>query len=313
MKAILVRRLSHLLPILLGLSLISFGLIHLTPGDPAEGLLAQRVTPELIQQVRHELGLDVPLWLQYVRFVEHALQGNLGYSYRLHENVNVLVVQSLPVTLFLVIYAGVIALVLGVPFAVLAANFRDRWPDRLVRAGLIVTFCMPAFWVAVLLVGLALHSDGLLPSGGYGTNFVDRMWHLFLPSLTLSLTFLVVLVRSLRASLIEVGESDYVALARLKGIGRARLLVRHVLRNAISPAVTILGLNMSFLLGATVVVESVFDVNGIGNILVAGVLARDYQLVQGLMLVFGLLVVAINLGVDLIQAAIDPRRRQVPR
>jgi peptide/nickel transport system permease protein len=308
--AILVRRVLHLVPILLGLTLIAFTLIHLTPGDPAEGLLAQRVTPELIAQVRHELGLDVPLWQQYAMFVLHAAQGNLGYSYRLHENVNVLVADGLPVTLFLVLYAGVIALVIGIALSLVAAVFRDRWPDLVVRGGLIVTFSLPSFWVAVLLVGVALRSNGLLPSGGYGIDLVDHLWHLFLPSLTLSLTFLVVLVRSLRASLIEVLDSDYVALARLKGIGTARLLFSHVLPNAISPAVTILGLNISYLLGATVVVESVFGVNGLGNILVQGVLARDYQLVQGLVLVFGSMVIVVNLLVDLFQAAIDPRRRE---
>jgi len=311
--ALILRRLTHLLPILLGLTLISFTLIHLTPGDPAEGLLAQRVTPELIAQVRHELGLDIPIWQQYVVFVVHAAQGNLGFSYRLHENVNVLVADGLPVTLFLVSYAGVLAIAIGVPFALVAAAYRDRWPDRVVRGGLVMSFSLPSFWVAVLFVGLALRSKGLLPSGGYGDGLVDHLWHLFLPSLTLSFTFLVVLVRSLRASLIEVMDSDYVALARLKGIGQARLLVAHVLPNAISPAITILGLNMSFLLGATVVVESVFGVNGLGNILVQGVLARDYQLVQGLVLVFGLLVIGINLLVDIAQAAIDPRRREVAR
>jgi peptide/nickel transport system permease protein len=313
LKRVVLRRLAQMVPVLFGLTLVSFALIHLTPGDPAEGLLAQRVTPQLISQVRHELGLDAPLWQQYVLFIWHAVHGNLGYSYRLHEDVNVLVQVGLPVTLFLVVYACLLALVLGVPLAVLAASYRDRWPDRVIRGSLVATFSLPAFWVAVLLVGFVALRSGLFPSGGYGTGFVDHLWHLFLPSLTLSLTFLVVLVRSLRASLIEVSESDYVALAKLKGIGRLSLLVHHILRNAVSPAITILGLNMSFLLGATVVVESVFAVNGIGNILVAGVLARDYQLVQGLLLVFGLLVVLINLGVDVAQTAIDPRRRLAGR
>jgi ABC-type dipeptide/oligopeptide/nickel transport system permease component len=312
-RALVLRRLAHMVPILLGLSVISFALIHLTPGDPAVGLLAQKVTPQLIAQVRHELGLDIPLWQQYLLFIWNAIHGNLGYSYRLHEQVNVLVGNGLPVTAFLVIYACVIALALGGPLAVVAASYRTRWPDQLVRGTLVVTFSLPAFWVAVLLIGLALRSNGVLPSGGYGTNFFDHLGHLFLPSLTLSLTFLVVLVRSLRASLIEVAESDYVALARLKGIGRGRLLFQHILRNAISPAITILGLNMSYLLGATVVVESVFGINGLGNTLVAGVLARDYQLVQGITLVFGLLVILINLAVDFAQAAIDPSLRSAPR
>ena len=313
MRALVVQRLYQVIPILFGLTVISFVLIHLTPGDPAVGLLAQKVTPQLIAQTRHELGLDIPLWQQYLLFIWHVLQGNLGYSYRLHENVNVLVAFGLPVTLFLVVYASVLALLIGLPLAVIAANYRSRWPDQLVRGGLVVTFSLPAFWVAVLLVGVALRLGGVLPSGGYGTDFVDHLWHLFLPALTLSLTFLVVLVRSLRASLIEVADSDYIALAKLKGIGRLRLLFNHSLRNAISPAITILGLNMSYLLGATVVVESVFGVNGLGNILLAGVLARDYQLVQGVLLVFGLLVILVNLGVDVAHAAIDPRYRSAAR
>jgi len=307
-KGIILRRLGQTVPVLLGLTIIAFMLIHLTPGDPAEGLLAQRVTPQLIQQVRRQLGLNAPLWQQYLQFVWHVLHGNLGYSYRLHENVNVLVADGLPVTLFLVVYASVIAAAVGVPLSIAAASFRDRWPDRIIRGGLITSFGLPAFWVAVMLDLIALRT-GVLPASGYGAGFFGHVGHLFLPALTLSLTFLVVLVRSLRASLIEVLEIDYVALARLKGVSQTRLLTHHVLRNAISPAITILGLNMSYLLGATVVVESVFGVDGLGNILVTGVLSDDYQLVQGLVLVFGLLVILINLGVDLAQGAIDPRCR----
>jgi len=311
MTRIVLRRLGQLIPVLFGLTIIAFALIHLTPGDPAEGLLAQRVTPQLIQQVRSQLGLNAPLWKQYLHFLWNAVHGNLGYSYRLHENVNVLVADGLPVTLFLVLYASLIAVVVGVPLSIAAASLHDRWPDRIIRGGLIASFALPAFWVAVMLSLIALRT-GVLPASGYGTGFFSHVGHLFLPALTLSLTFLVVLVRSLRASLIEVFDSDYVALAKLKAVSRTRLLTHHVLRNAISPAVTILGLNISYLLGATVVVESVFAVNGLGNILVTGVLSNDYQLVQGLVLVFGLLVILVNLGVDLSQAAIDPRRRQAP-
>ena len=308
MGRIILRRLGQTVPVLFGLTIIAFLLIHLTPGDPAEGLLAQRVTPQLIQQVRRQLGLNAPLWQQYLQFLWNVVHGDLGYSYRLHENVNVMVAVGLPVTLSLVIYASLIALAVGVPLSIAAASFRDRWPDRIIRGGLITSFALPAFWVAVMLGLIALRT-GVLPASGYGAGFFGHIGHLFLPALTLSLTFLVVLVRSLRASLIETYEMDYVALAKLKAISRIRLLTHHVLRNAISPAITILGLNMSYLLGATVVVESVFAVNGLGNILVTGVLQDDYQLVQGLVLVFGLLVILINLSVDVAQAAIDPRRR----
>ncbi len=168
---------------------------------------------------------------------------------------------------------------------------------------------MPGFWIGLLMIGFLALRLGWFPAGGSGSGFAGDLWHLFLPALTLALSFLAVLVRNLRASLIEVLEADYVSLAVLKGIPRLRVYTRHVLRNALIPAVTIVGLNLSYLLGASVVVESVFSVDGIGNTLVNAVLSRDYQLVQGLALVFGVLVLLITLTVDIIQAALQPEGR----
>jgi peptide/nickel transport system permease protein len=304
------RRALQLVPVAFGISVVAFALVHMTPGDPARGLVpAQLETPQILRSVRHQLGVDRPLLVQYRNFVWKALHGNLGYSFRLHSNVDVLVAGHLPVTLFLIAYTGVLTLMLGVPLALVAAVRHNKWQDNVIRSGLVVSFSLPAFWVGVLLIGFIALRTGVFPSGGYGTDIISHLWHLFLPALTLSLTFLAVLVRNLRAALIEVLEVDYVALARLKGMSRARLYWNYIIRNAISPAITILGLNLSFLLGATVVVESVFGVQGIGYILVQGVLARDYQLVQGLALLFGILVITITLLVDISQVLLDPRRR----
>jgi len=302
------RRASQLPAVLVGIVTVTFALVHLTPGDPARALLTQKVTPQILAQVRHELGEDRPLLGQFFSYIGHVLTGNLGYSYRLGESVNSLVAARLPITLFLVVYAGLLAILLGVPLAVIAATNVGRWPDKLTRVILMASLAVPTFWIGVLFVKYLALDAGVFPVGGSGSGFVGHVGHLFLPALALSLTFLSVLVRSLRAVLIDVLGEDYTAFARMKGIGRVQLYVRHVLRNALPPALTILGLNMSYLLGASVIVESVFAINGVGYTLVSAVVSRDYQLVQGLALVFALLVVAISLVVDLIQAALDPRR-----
>jgi peptide/nickel transport system permease protein len=308
LRSLIVRRLLQVIPVLFGVTLVVFALVHLTPGDPARGLVAQQSTPEILDQIRHQLGTDRPLTSQYFHFLSNLAHGDLGHSFRLNESVAALVRDRLPTTIFLVVYACVLAVILGVPLAVLSATRRGGWTDQMVRTGLVVTLGLPGFWVGVLIVNFIALRTGLFPTGGYGSGLLDHIWHLFLPALTLALGFLAVMVRSLRASLIEVLEIDYVGLARLKGISRTQLYYRHVLRNAFAPALTILGLNMSFLLGASVVVEQVYAINGLASTLLTGVLARDYQLIQGITLVFGVIVIFITLTVDVVQAALDPRR-----
>jgi len=305
------RRARHLPIVLLGVILVTFALVHLTPGDPARALLTQKVTPQILAQVRHQLGEDKPLVVQFGTYAAHVVRGDLGYSYRLGESVNSVIAARLPVTLYLVVYACLLALLMGVPLAVIAATHVGGLPDKVTRVILMASLAVPTFWIGVLFVKYLSLDAGIFPVGGEGQGFFGHAGHLFLPALTLSLTFLSVLVRSLRAVLIDVLGHDYTAFARLKGISRRQLYTSHVMRNALPPAVTILGLNMSYLLGASVVVESVFAINGIGNTLVSAVISRDYQLVQGLALVFALLVLAITLLVDLIQALLDPRRLAV--
>jgi peptide/nickel transport system permease protein len=307
MRRLILRRLGQALPVLVGITLVTFSMVHLVPGDPARALAGQRATPQILASIRHQLGIDRPLLTQYWRFVSGLPRGQLGYSFLLHQTTDALVVARLPTTLFLVIYGVVIAIVIGVPLAVVSAVRKESLLDHGIRGTLVVGLGLPSFWVGLLLIGFLALRLGWFPVGGTGSGFASDLWHLFLPAFTLALSFLAVLVRNLRASLIEVLQTDYVSLAVLKGIPRVRVYTRHVLRNALVPAVTIVGLNLSYLLGASVVVESVFSVDGVGNTLVNAVLSRDYQLVQGLALVFGILVLLITLTVDITQAWLSPR------
>lgn len=303
----MVRRLVQAIPVLIGITLVTFAMVHLVPGDPARALVGQRATPEIIASVRHQLGVDQPLPQQYWHFVSGLPRGQLGYSFLLRESTDALVRARLPTTIFLVCYGVLIAVLLGVPLALISATRKERPLDHAIKGSLVVGLGVPSFWIGLLLIAFFGLRLGWFPVGGSGAGLLDQLWHLFLPALTLALSFLAVLVRSLRASLIEVLDADYVDLAVLKGLTRRRIYTRHVLRNALIPAVTIVGLNLSYLLGASVVVETVFSVDGIGNTLVTAVLSRDYQLVQGIALVFAVLVLAITLAVDITQAALSPR------
>lgn len=307
MRRLIMHRLLQAAPVLAGITLVTFAMVHLIPGDPARALAGQRASPRILASIRHQLGIDRPLPQQYWHFISGLPHGQLGNSFLLHQSTDALVAARLPTTLFLVAYGVLIAIVAGVPLALVSAVRQEGLLDHGIRAALVVGLGMPGFWIGLLMIGFLALRLGWFPAGGSGSGFAGDLWHLFLPALTLALSFLAVLVRNLRASLIEVLEADYVSLAVLKGIPRLRVYTRHVLRNALIPAVTIVGLNLSYLLGASVVVESVFSVDGIGNTLVNAVLSRDYQLVQGLALVFGVLVLLITLTVDIIQAALRPQ------
>jgi peptide/nickel transport system permease protein len=307
MRRLVLRRLLQALPVLVGITLVTFAMVHLVPGDPARALAGQRATPQILASIRHQLGIDRPLLQQYWHFIANIGHGQLGYSYLLHQSTDNLIAERLPTTLFLVCYGVLIAIAAGVPLALISATHKESVLDHSIKGTLVVGLGLPSFWIGLLLIAFLALRLKWFPVGGAGNGFGSELWHLFLPALTLALSFLAVLVRSLRASLIDVLDADYVSLAILKGVSRRRVYTRHVLRNALIPAVTIVGLNLSYLLGASVVVESVFSVDGIGNTLVNAVLSRDYQLVQGIALVFGVLVLLITLAVDISQAALSPR------
>jgi peptide/nickel transport system permease protein len=299
--------------VLFGLSVVTFLLVRLLPGGPAQTLVGVRASPEAIARVNEQLGLSDPLPQQYLRYVGQLLGGNLGESFLTGASVTEIVGVHLAVTLQLIAFSVLLTVVLGVPLAAVAAAFRRRWPDHAVRAVAVVTFGFPSFWIGISLIALFGLRLGWFPSGGSGTGFAGRVSHLFLPALTMSLTFLAVVVRSMRASLAELLRADFVDVARLKGLPTGRVWLTHVLRLGIVPAVTIIGMNASYLLGTSAIVENVFAVDGLGQQLVAAVLQRDFLVVQGITLVFGVLVVLVSLTVEALQSWLDPRLRSDPR
>jgi peptide/nickel transport system permease protein len=304
------RRLLQLVPITLGVTILVFFLIHLVPGDPARTILGNQATTHRVALLRHEWGLDRPLPVQYAKFMGRLLHGDLGSSLFYSVGAGRLVVERLPVTLWLIGFGALLSMLIAAPLAVLAATHRDRLPDHIVRAVPLVGLGFPPFWVGiVLLLVFALHLGRLFPVGGYGHGFLGHLHSMFLPSLTVALGIAPILVRSLRASLLEVLESDYIATARAKGLPERRVLVRHALRNAVISTVSVLGVNIGFLVGGTLVIEQVFAVPGIGQLMINSIFQRDFPVVQAVTLVFSVMVVLVYLLTDVVHALLDPRVR----
>ena len=301
------RRLAQLVPVAVGVTIIVFFMIHLIPGDPARTILGIHATPKAIAELHSEWGLNRPLVSQYWLFLDRLVHGNLGQSLIYGVPARTLIWQRLPATLWLIVYATVIAVAISVPLAMLAASRKDGLRDHVVRAVPLVGLGMPTFWVGFLLIygfGIKIR---LFPVGGYGDGLTGHLRYMFLPALTVAIALSPVVIRSLRASMLNVLSADYITTARSKGVPGRRLFVRHVLRNAIIPAVTVLGINIGFLIGGTVIVESVFAIPGIGQLMINSIFQRDFPVVQGVTLVFGVLVVLINLLADIAYASLDPR------
>jgi peptide/nickel transport system permease protein len=310
LTAYVVRRLLQLVPIVLGVTVLVFFLIHLVPGDPARTMLGNHATPQKVALLHHQWGLDKPLPVQYWRFLVRMLHGDLGLSLFYSVPAGHLVVERLPPTLWLIGLATFLSVLIAVPLAALAATKRDRAPDHAVRAVPLVGLGFPQFWLGImLLLAFSLHLGRVFPVGGYGSGFFGHLRAMFLPALTVALGIAPILVRSLRASLLEVFESDYVTTARSKGLPEDRILVHHALRNAVISTVSVLGVNIGFLVGATLVVEQVFALPGIGQLMINSIFQRDFPVVQAVTLVFAIMVVLVYLTTDVVHALLDPRVR----
>jgi peptide/nickel transport system permease protein len=302
-----LKRLISLIPVLLGISFIVFFLIRLIPGDPATTLLGSHATPDSVRELRSQLGLSKPLWSQYVTFLGHLFRGNLGYSFVYNSSVTSLVTTSLPATLWLLISATVFTILIAAPLAVLAAARRNGVVDNVIRAVPVVGLGLPSFWLGIMLIlvfGLKL---GWFPVAGFGDTFASHLRSIVLPGITIALTLSPILIRSLRASMIDVLSSDYIVTARAKGLSTSRVVLRHALRNAAVSSITVLGVNIAYLTGSTLVVERVFSLPGIGQQMINSILGRDFPTVQGITMVFAIMVVAVNLLTDVTHAALDPR------
>ncbi len=305
--AFLRRRVIQTVPVLIGISFITFFMIHLIPGDPARNMLGPRATPERVAELRRALGLDRPLGVQYGYFIAGVVRGDLGESLYYRQAVRPLVFERLPATVFLITYSALLALVISLPLGILAAVRRNTWVDQAIRAIFLVTLAMPAFWLGILFIlFLGLRLD-LFPIGGYGESFPDRLYHLFLPSLTIALSLSPLLIRSLRTSMIGNLRAQYVTTARAKGLRERSIVIAHLLRPSMISTVTILGVNLGFLIGSTVIIETVFAIPGIGFMMVSSIQSRDYPVIQAVTMVLAVLVILVNLLTDLAYAALDPR------
>lgn len=303
----IARRLAQMVPVLLGITVVVFGLLQLIPGDPATTILGTQARPESVAALRRELGLDRPLWEQYLRYMGGLARLDLGDSIKFKVSVASLLPGRLEVSLALIAYATLLTVAITLPLGIVSALRKDGVFDQITRALLLLTLVMPAFWVGIIFLTYFSVRWKLFPVAGYGEGWREHLHHLFLPALTIALSIVPILVRSLRASILEAMGSDYVRTARAKGVRERAVVTAHVLRNALIPAVTLLGLSVGYLMGGTVIVENVFSLPGAGKLLVEAIAARDYPLVQATTLVFAALVITINLLTDLVYTFLDPR------
>jgi peptide/nickel transport system permease protein len=311
MSAYIVRRLLSLVFVLIGITLLVFLIMQLAPGDPAQIMLGTKATETSLAQLRHELGLDQPLHIQYIRWVGRVIQGNFGRSIQLKRELLPFLLDRFRNTAYLTLFAAVVACVVGIPIGILSAVRQYSLEDRALMILVLVGFSTPLFWLGIVLqivFGLGL---GLLPvSGIHATgrdDFADLLVHLILPSLTLATGATAIIARMTRSSMLEVIHQDYVRTARSKGLSERLIISRHAVKNALIPVVTVIGMQVGYLLGGDVLIEIVFSYPGIGLAMVNGILARDFPLVQGAILLVAASYALVNLAVDLLYAYIDPR------
>lgn len=302
-----IRRLLQTIPMLFGIVLVVFLVLQITPGDPARQIVGLRASEEQLEEVREELGLNDPIIVQYGRYVGDVLQGDLGYSYKSRKPVSSIIGERISVTVWLMVTGVLMTLLISVPLGVIAALRKDRAADQIIRGFGLLGLSMPSFWTGVILLLLVALKTGWFPAGGFGETFGERLHSMILPALTLAIASSPFIIRGLRASMIQVMESDYISTARSIGVAGGRLVRRFVLRNSAGPGVTLVAIEIGFLLFGAVVIETTFALPGVGQGLVLAARGRDLPSVQGYTLLFALVVVAVYLLADIVTAILDPR------
>jgi peptide/nickel transport system permease protein len=301
------KRFLQVLPALFGISLVVFFLVHAIPGDPADVILGQHATDDRVKAIHHLLGIDRSLPVQYFSFLNHLVHGSLGTSFYNNTSVTSLIAGRLSATLFLMFGGIILALLISLPLAILAASKEGAVRDQVVRVVPIIGLGMPQVWIGIELILLLGLKVRLFPVSGFGSTFSEHLRSTYLPSLSIAIGLSPILIRSLRAAMLEILEADFVLTARAKGISRTRVMLSHVVRNSIIASVTVLGVNIAYLVGSTVIVERVFAIPATGGLMIDAISQRDYPIVQGVTIFFALVVVTVNLLADLIHAALDPR------
>ncbi|MCL0074791.1 ABC transporter permease [Thermodesulfovibrionales bacterium] len=308
MLTYIIRRLGLMVFIMLGVSVITFSMIHLVPGDPAEVIATERygeeITAETIEHVRRELGLDQPVYVQYARWLINVLQGDLGYSFRTDRPVLDEILTRLPATLQLALAGMLVALIIAIPVGIVSATRQYSAVDNISMFGALLGVSMPNFWLGLLLIMFFSVHLGWLPVFGRG-----GIEHLILPAITLGTGMAAITTRLIRSSMLEVLKADYIRTARAKGLKEKVVIYKHALKNAMIPVVTIVGLQFASLLEGAVIVEVIFAWPGIGRLLVDSIFARDFMLIQGCILFIAAMFVLVNLLVDISYAYLDPKIR----
>jgi peptide/nickel transport system permease protein len=308
----LARRLLYSLVVLLGVLIVVFALVHMVPGDPVRIALGTRYTPQAYDALRDASGLDRPLFAQFFGYIGSALTGDLGVSFRNGDPVTVTLLDRLPATVSLAVVGILIALAIALPAGIWSALREGRLSDAIVRVTSQFGVSIPDFWMGILLIALFATTLGWLPTSGYQPLFEDPVgWlrHIILPSLTVGLVAAAIMTRYIRSAVLEVAAMGYVRTARSKGLSPRVVTLRHTVRNALIPILTITGIQLATILGGVIVVEVVFAWPGLGRLVYNAVAARDYPVIQGAVLLIAALFLLINLIVDLLYAVVDPRIR----
>ena len=313
LPAYALRRLLLAVPVLFGVSVLVFAVLHLAPGYPAAIMLGAQATKEDVERLHRDLGLDQPLVVQYLRWIGQVAQGDLGRSIPLGRAVLPEVLLRFKATLVLTAGALAIAVLLGLAAGIISAVKQYSWLDRLSMGAAVTGVSLPVFWTGIMLIIVFALQLRWFPSSGmsspYGSGVGDVLWHLVLPAVTLGTASAAALARLTRSSVLEIIRQDYVRSARAKGLAERAVIARHVLKNANNPIITVLGVQVGFLLGGAILTETVFSWPGLGSMMVRAIQARDYPLVQGGVLLIATTFVVVNLAVDLLYAVFDPRIR----
>ena len=312
MAGIIIRRLGSALPILIIVSLITFTMIHMIPGDPAVAIAGLSATKDQIEAIRHDLGLDQPLLTQLWRWYLGLLQGDLGRSLLLGQPVAQATFQRLPVTLALSAYALVLTLLIGLASGIIAALRQNSWVDQAAMLFALIGISLPNFYLGLLMIIVLAVELRWLPTGGYIAFSDDPLGWLAtstMPAISLALLLAGLLARITRSTMLEVLRQDYIRTARAKGLPRRSVVMKHALANALIPITTVIGIIVSLLISGSVVTETLFSIPGIGQLLTQAVLNRDYPMVQGGLFITTALLVLVNIGVDVCYALLDPRVR----
>ena len=310
--AYLARRLMYLLPVMLVVVSIVFLLIHLIPGDPAAVMAGADATPDDVARMRNVMGLDRPLYEQYGRWLFRTIQGDLGRSIFLERPVTTAIAERLEPTVLLTIFSLIVALIIGLPAGVLSGAHPNTWLDKGMMVVAMLGVSIPAFWLGLNLIYLFAYKLRLFPPGNYvslSTSIPGGFYYMLLPSLSLGFGQSALIARMVRSCMLEVLAQDYIRTARAKGLSEKIVVYVHALRNAMVPTSTVIGMTIAVLMGGAVITETVFNIAGVGRLVVSSVLRRDYPVIQGVILFIALVYVIVNILVDVLYCLIDPRIR----